>query len=97
MCPFSASTAPSLVSPCVAMISARAEFWFSCFSCFQRQLGFLARGGRCGGRAPPLDERAVDEARSVLGLEPHALDDTTPTASAGQGAPLLEPPWSWAR
>ena len=48
-------------------------------------------------RPPPLDERAVDEARAVFGLEPHALDDTTPTASAGQGAPLLEPPWSRAR
>ena len=48
-------------------------------------------------RPPPLDERAIDEARAVFGLEPHALDDTTSTASAGQGAPLLEPPWSRAR
>ena len=43
-------------------------------------------------RPPPLDERAVDEARAVLGLDPHALDDTTPTLAAGQVYPYSSRP-----
>jgi hypothetical protein len=46
---------------------------------------------------PPLDERAVDEAKAVLGLDPHALEGTTGAPSSEQRAPLLEPPWSRAR
>jgi polyphosphate kinase 2 (PPK2 family) len=48
---------------------------------------------------PPLDARAVDEARAVLGLDPHALADPTapPASPAEQHAPLLQPPWTRAR
>lgn len=48
-------------------------------------------------RPPPLDERAVAEAKAVLGLEPADLDDAIATDSAGQLTPLLAPPWSRAR
>jgi hypothetical protein len=48
---------------------------------------------------PPLDERAVDEVKAVLGLDPLALIDTgqASLSPARQQAPLLQPPWSRAR
>jgi AMP-polyphosphate phosphotransferase len=46
---------------------------------------------------PPLDERAIDEVKAVLGLDPQALADDAPAAPARQRAPLLAPPWSRAR
>jgi hypothetical protein len=46
---------------------------------------------------PPLDERAIDEVKAVLGLDPQALADDAPGAPARQRAPLLAPPWSRAR
>jgi hypothetical protein len=48
---------------------------------------------------PPLDERAIDEVKAVLGLDPLALSDTVPArpALARQRAPLIQPPWSRAR
>ena len=46
---------------------------------------------------PPLDERAVDEAKAVFGLDPQALVDSAPAAPPEQRAPLLQPPWSRAR
>jgi polyphosphate kinase 2 (PPK2 family) len=48
---------------------------------------------------PPLDARAAEEARAILGLDPLALDGpaTAQATPARQRAPLLQPPWSRAR
>jgi polyphosphate kinase 2 (PPK2 family) len=46
---------------------------------------------------PPLDERAFDEVKAVLGLDPRALADDAPAATTRARAPLLAPPWSRAR
>jgi AMP-polyphosphate phosphotransferase len=46
---------------------------------------------------PPLDQRAIDEVRAVLGLDPRALDAAVPAATTRAPAPLLAPPWSRAR
>ncbi len=48
-------------------------------------------------RPPPLDERAVDEAKAIFRLDAHALDDVVPAEPDRREAPLLEPPWSRAR
>jgi polyphosphate kinase 2 (PPK2 family) len=48
---------------------------------------------------PPLDQRAVDEVKAVLGLDPLALVDPAPASPppSRQRTPLLQPPWSRAR